>query len=146
MPATAALELLKANVSTAARLAGLDIPPPVYDWQESNWLVGVRQRLLLKVDLRGVDPLPGVDMSLDLAHLRPAAVSQASPQAVVSRGMEEGLRWPLRLGAANTLEVHCWRWSPLGLGAIVILLVFLLVSMLGALRRQLGFGWPELPA
>jgi hypothetical protein len=46
----------------------------------------------------------------------------------------------------NRLELRCWRWSPLGLGGCVIALILPLVLGLQRLRRQLGFGLPELPA
>jgi hypothetical protein len=56
------------------------------------------------------------------------------------------LRWPLRIGGLNRLEIRCWRWSPLGLGGVAVALLLPLVLGLQRLRRQLGFGLPELPA
>ncbi|MFQ6539005.1 MULTISPECIES: DUF3153 domain-containing protein [Aphanothece] len=146
MPAAEALELLAANVAEAARLAGMAMPRPRLEWHERNWLVGVQQRLVVEVDLSQADPLPGAGLSLDLEPLRPAAVRRASPEAAVVLSAVRGVRWPLRCGAVNALEVRCWRWSPLGLGAGAILLGLSVVLLLGRLRQQLGFGLPGLPA
>lgn len=146
MPAVQALELLAANLGDAARLAGVELPAPELLWQERNWLVGVQQRLSVAVDLRGADPVPGAAFSLDLEPLQLAAIRQASPESARALPAAGGVRWPLRLGADNHLELACWRWSPLGLGAGLILLALGLVSALGRLRQQLGFGLPQLPA
>jgi len=54
--------------------------------------------------------------------------------------------WPLQSGSRNTLELECWRWSPLGLGSLVIALLLVLSLALQRLRLSLGFGLPELPA
>jgi hypothetical protein len=52
----------------------------------------------------------------------------------------------LQPGAANTLVIRCWRWNPLGLGGLLILIGLLLVVQLQRLRVRLGMGLPELPA
>lgn len=148
LPGAIALDLLADNLLEAARLAGVSLPPPKLQLQERNWLVGVRQQLQLELDLRGIDGLPGVDLALDLRPVRTGAVRRAEPEAATALARSPGrqLRWPLRLGALNRLELACWRWSPLGLGGLVIVLALVLVSLLGRLRRSLGFGLPELPA
>jgi hypothetical protein len=56
------------------------------------------------------------------------------------------LRWPLQPGAVNRLELACWRWSRLGLGALGVALLLALVSLLQRLRLAAGFGLPQLPA
>ncbi len=147
LPADRAIELLGASLQQAVQLAGLNLPAPTLDWHERNWLVGVQQRLRVQLDLQTLDPLPGVELALDLAPLRQSAVRQAQPGSVqVLPGPGPRLRWPLQAGARNSLELRCWRWSPLGLGALAVLLALLLVSLLSRLRRALGFGLPELPA
>jgi hypothetical protein len=102
----------------------------------------------LELDLRGADPVPGLELSLDLEPMRPRAIRQASPQPVqpLAPSRQLTLRWPLQLGALNQLQLACWRWSPLGLGAVAIALGLLLVLVLAGLRQRLGFGWPQLPA
>lgn len=146
MPAAEALELLGANLEEAARLAGLVLPPPQFHWQERNWLLGVQQRLQVAVDLRGADPVPGAAFGLDFEPLRLAAIREATPEPARAGPDSGSVRWPLRLGAENRLELACWRWSPLGLGAGLILLALGVVTVLGRLRQQLGFGLPQLPA
>jgi hypothetical protein len=148
LPASTALDLLAGNLEQAAHLAGVSLPPPRLQLQERNWLVGVWQQLQLDLDLREIDNLPGVDLALELQPLRPGAVQRAEPQAVRPAGPApaQRLHWPLQLGSRNRLELRCWRWSPLGLGSVLIALALALVSMLTALRRRLGFGLPELPA
>jgi hypothetical protein len=146
-PAEQTLSLLRASILSAGRLAGLSLPEPTVQWQERNWLLGVQQRLLLELDLRDADPVPGLEASLDIPALPARAVREASPAPVQSQpGSAAGLRWPIRLGAINRLELACWRWSSLGIGAAAIAGALLLVLVLLALRQRLGFGWPELPA
>lgn len=147
-PAGASLALLESSLAEAGRLAGLALPPPLVAWHERNWLLGVRQQLVLELDLRGADPVPGLEASLDLHPLALRAVHEARPlaaAAVEARG-EQRLRWPLQLGALNRLDVRCWRWSRLGLGALAIATLLGLVLVLAGLRQRLGFGWPQLPA
>jgi hypothetical protein len=113
--------------------------------RERNWLVGVRQGIWLDLDLRELPPLPAVDLSIGLESMRAAAVRRAEPEPLQARPGGK-LIWPLRVGSLNRLELRCWRWSPLGLGGCVIALILPLVLGLQRLRRQLGFGLPELPA
>lgn len=145
LPLEGALAALEASLQEAARLGGVSLPPPRFALRERNWLVGVRQRLQLELDLRELPPLPGLSLTIGLEPLHPRAVQRAEPLPVARAGPER-LLWPLQPGATNALQIHCWRWSPLGLGAVVIALVLPLVLLLQRLRRQLGFGLPELPA
>ena len=145
-PAAATLELLEESLVEAGRLAGATIPPPTLRWRERNWLVGVRQELGVQLDLRSVEPVPGLAASMDLRPLRQRAVRLATPEPVHPLGDGSGLRWPLRLGSLNQLQLRCWRWSPLGLGAVAVGLLLALALTLASLRQRLGFGWPQLPA
>lgn len=150
-PAAVTLRTLAASAAEAARLAGTTLPPPQLSWREWNWLVGVRQELTLDFDLRSAADVPGVDLSLDLQPVRPGAVRLARPEPVSELGPQGGspgprVHWPLRTGQLNQLQVRCWRWSPLGIGAVGIALALALALMLATLRHRLGFGWPELPA
>jgi len=146
LAAPRALALLTANLEEAARLGGLTLPPPTLQLDERNWLVGVWQTLELAVDLREIAPLPGVSASVAVAPVRPSAVQQASPEVATPIAGHAGVVWPLRFGALNTLRLHCWRWSSLGLGGLLIATALALVLALERLRRLLGFGLPELPA
>jgi len=150
LPADQALAALTRSLTVAAELAGLSPPLTDLSWQEHNWLVGVRQRVSLVVDLTGLPPLAGVDLSLRLVPMTAAAVRSAAPLPVQTlprqRGAEPQLDWPLGSGQRNVLELQCWRWSRLGLGSVVIALGLVLVSLLQRIRLSLGFGLPELPA
>jgi hypothetical protein len=146
LAAPRALALLTANLQDAARLGGLTLPTPTLQLEERNWLVGVWQTLELAVDLREIAPLPGISASVAVAPVRPSAVQQASPEVATPIAGHAGVVWPLRFGALNTLRLHCWRWSSLGLGGLLIATALALVLALERLRRLLGFGLPELPA
>jgi len=148
LPAPQALALLQRSVHTAAELAGLELPDPVLELQERNWLLGVRQTLQLAIDLRAVQSLPGLELAIHLEPMGPAAVRQAEPLAVnpVGPAGRRRLRWVLQPGALNRLEASSWRWSRLGVGAVGIALLLALVLMLQQLRIRLGFGLPQLPA
>jgi hypothetical protein len=154
LPAAAAMEALAASYGVAAELSGLDLSPPRLQLEERNWLVGVRQHLLLELDLRSVPVVRGLDLALRLEPLTAAAVDRAVPLpvelvAVKSRrggSPTHGILWPLQVGQRNVLEVRCWRWSALGLGGGVILAVLALVLALQRIRQRLGFGLPQLPA
>lgn len=140
-----ASDALVASVRAAGEAMGESLPDPRFDVRERNWLVGVRQGVWLDVDLRALPPMPAVDLSIGLSSVRAAAVQHAEPEPV--RTDPGGtLIWPLQVGALNRLELRCWRWSPLGLGGLAIALLLPLVLGLQWLRRQLGFGLPELPA
>jgi hypothetical protein len=107
----------------------------------------VRQRLSLEFDLEPLAGWSGLDLALRLEPLRRAAVLRAEPEAVVPLpGEGQRLLWRLQPGALNRLELRCWRWSPIGLGAVLIGLVLALVLLLQRIRLRLGFGLPELPA
>ncbi|MFN7898788.1 MAG: DUF3153 domain-containing protein [Synechococcaceae cyanobacterium] len=144
VPAEQALASLVASVQVAGELSGRPLPAPQVQWSERNWLVGVSQSLRLEIDLRALADLRGVEISLNLEPLRPGAVRRASPMAIIQRG--RSLDWPLQTGQTNRLELHCWRWSPLGLGCLLIPLGLTVSLGLQRIRQGLGFGFPELPA
>jgi hypothetical protein len=151
MAAAKAISLLRTNGAAAAALAGVNLPPPEVELNERNWLVGVRQTLLVTIDLAAVQPIPGVNLSMALDPVGIAAVRRAEPESVTAvpkspSKTRHQLHWPLRFGALNHLELRCWRWSPLGLGGIGIGLALVVVLGLQRLRLLLGFGLPQLPA
>lgn len=145
LPLEQARAALLASVRAAGEAAGESVAEPGLKVRERNWLVGVRQRVWLDLDLSALPPLPGVDLSIGLESVRASSVRRAEPEPVRSSGGDR-LIWPLRVGSLNRLELRCWRWSPLGLGGCAIALLLPLVLGLQRLRRQLGFGLPELPA
>ena len=70
--------------------------------------------------------IPGLSLSLSLDHGE-------------SRALNEG-------SEGTMLELQHWRWSRLGLGSLAVLALLLLSAALQIKRRQLGFGFPELPS
>jgi hypothetical protein len=148
LPAGQALEALTASFRTAGELADLPLPAPEFALRERNWLVGVEQHLRLALDLRPLAPVPGLELQVDLAPARPGAVRLAEPavEPPPAGRRTDGLLWRPRPGRRNLLELHCWRWSPLGLGGVAIAAALLLVLALQRMRWRLGFGPPELPS
>jgi len=160
LAAPEALAALGQSLSLIGELAATPLPPPTLELRERNWLVGVRQHLLLDLDLTAVPNLPGLQLEVLLDPVAPGDVTRAEPLAPRSEGetsdanapaRDPGQRggkvlWPLQIGSRNTLELECWRWSPLGLGSLVIALLLVLSLALQRLRLSLGFGLPELPA
>jgi hypothetical protein len=75
LPAADALALLGSSLQDAARLAGVSLPEPQLSLKERNWLLGVRQQLVIELDLRQLQPLPGLSLTVQLEPMRsqPAA-------------------------------------------------------------------------
>ncbi|MEB3322879.1 MAG: DUF3153 domain-containing protein [Synechococcaceae cyanobacterium] len=151
LPAAAALEALTGSVAAAASAGDLPAPPVAARLEERNWLVGVRQHLVLDLDLSRLPAMAGLDLSLRLAPLAPQAVLRAEPRPVEVDPPQHGaghrtLRWRLTPGRRNRLDVRCWRWSPLGLGGLLVGLVLVLVLALQRMRQRLGFGPAQLPS
>lgn len=150
LPAMEALGALGDSLRRAAALADVELPPPDLSLRETNWLVGVRQELHLDLDLGALDPLPSLNLELRLRPVRAQAIHLASPLAPRALpggpGRQPALAWPLQPGARNQLQLTCWRWSPLGLGGVLIAGGLGLVLLLQRIRLRLGFGLPQLPA
>ncbi len=143
LPAVEIQALLARTTTLAAERIGVELPPPRLELSERNWLLGVRQHLWLELDLQPLDAVPGLDLQMVLRPVSLGAVRQAAPRPAAREGT--GVRWPLATGAANRLELLTWRWSRLGLGGMVILLLLCAALALQRLRWSSGFGWPELP-
>lgn len=146
LPAEAALAQLSLDLGQAARLAGLELPPPVISLRERNLLLGVRQSLSLDLDLTPLAGVGGLELSLDLEPVPLRAVRRAVPLAAQRLPGKRALRWPLRPGERNQVQLQGWRWSPLGLGALAVLATLTLALALQALRRSIVPPLPELPA
>ncbi|MCP9849347.1 DUF3153 domain-containing protein [Cyanobium sp. Morenito 9A2] len=143
---------LQESVMVAARLGGVALPPPVLSLQERNWLIGVRQQLLLELDLSTLRVWPGVELQVRFEPLALASVRRAQPlRPLAERDSGPGTKrgaviWSLSSGSLNRLELSAWRWSRLGLGFVGIVLLLVLALVLQRLRWQAGFRLPELPA
>ena len=147
LPASAALSQLGADLAVAARLGGLELSAPQVQFQERNLLLGVRQSLAIQLDLTPLAGVNGLDLALDLEPVSVRAVRQAAPLAAQRLHTRQPVvRWPLQPGAVNQLQLRCWRWSPLGLGAAGVALVLALVLALQTVRRSIAPPLPQLPA
>lgn len=135
---------LQGSLAVAGQLGGLDLPAPRLTLEERNWLIGVRQELQLQLDLSGVEVWPGLELAVRFEPLSLGSVRLARPETAILR--DGSVLWPLQPGVLNQLELRCWRWSPLGLGAALIALALVLSLILQRLRWQVGFRLPELPA
>jgi len=144
LPAQDAIQLLTASLEAATALADLPVPTPTLAWREQNWVVGVQQHLELEFDLQALQTLPGLELNLVLKDTHRQAVLQAHPHGVDQDN--ERLIWPLQPGQINRLELRSWRWSRLGLGAVVVAGLLPVALLLQRQRWLAGFGWPELPA
>ena len=136
---------LVGTLRLAADQAGLPLSAPTLELRETNWLLGVRQHLLIRLDLRSLSSLPGLQLNLRLTPLGEGAIQSAVPLAVRPVVGGKALIWPLRPGEINALEIRGWRWNPLGLGGLAILAGLVLVVQLQRMRVRLGMGLPELP-
>lgn len=144
-PTTAAASL-RDLADQASALVGVDLPPPLLEWRETNWLIGVRQRIRIDLDLQSLPRLPGLNLRLRLTPLPRRAIRAATPLAAEGLADARAVVWPLRLGERNTLELRCWRWNPLGIGGLAVGAALLLVVLVQRMRVRLGLGLPELPA
>ncbi|NCU95691.1 MAG: DUF3153 domain-containing protein [Betaproteobacteria bacterium] len=142
LPTQQALDELSRTIQRATDLAGLDLPPPRLQVHSRNWMVGIRERISLELDLRRLPAWVPDGLALRLEPLAPRAVRSASPQPLST---DTGLLWTLEAGAPNQLVLALWRWSALGLGSLAIAALLMLSLVLQWLRRQLGYGWPQLP-
>lgn len=144
LPARDALQLISASVEAASALADLPVPAPQIAWQEQNWLIGVQQQLQLDLDLQALETLPGLDLTLVLNDTHRRAIREVQPPEIHQEGTK--LIWRLQPGQRNHLQLRSWRWSRLGLGALIVALLLPAALLLQRQRWLAGFGWPELPA
>jgi hypothetical protein len=120
---------LATDTEKAAAVLGRPLSPPELDWQERNWLVGVWQQIELRWDLSSLDPGAGLELPVHLRPLNAADVRLAEP-IPADADPAGGRLWQLQAGAVNRLQLACWRWSVLGLGAVAIGAAVLLVLVL----------------
>lgn len=116
---------MKRIVDLAGRSAGVVLPSPGLTLLERNWLIGVHQTLKLSLDLTSLPRIPDLTINLNLDH-----------------GSQQHR---LNSGERTQIELESWRWNPLGLGFLVVLLLLMMSLWLQSVRRRL-FGFPALPS
>ena len=119
-------EQMATVVAVAGQAAGVTLPPPLLKLEERNWLLGVQQHVQLILDLSDLPEIPGLDLQLSLNHGRVESTAHS--------------------GSITEVSWQGWRWNPLGLGGVVILMLLISSMVLQVVRRKLGFGFPELPS
>lgn len=142
LPAKTVAHQLQDLVEAAANAAGVPIPEVELQLDERNWLVGVRQTLTLHFDLSEVPEIPGLHIDLQLPDAARVVMAEPSP----SPSKRGSGRWRLQPGQDHRMQLRSWRWSPLGLGSVTIPVLLGFSLILQSVRRQLGFGFPELPS
>ena len=140
-----AAALLSQTVEAAGLSAGLVLPAPSLRLEERNWLVGLEQELLLELDLSALENLNELQIAVRLGNQASMRRLESSP-SVANKNAKGELIWPLTIGMQNRLQWSQWRWSPLGLGSVVIVALLVLTASLQRLRLLMGFGYPELPS
>ena len=142
LPAKTVAHQLQELVQAAAAAAGIPTPDVQLTLEERNWLIGVRQTMTLRFDLSGVPEVPGLQIALQLP--KAAQVTRSDPSA--GKADDGSLLWILRPGKDHRIELKSWRWSPLGLGSVAVPVLLGVSLTLQTVRRQHGFGFPELPS
>ena len=98
-----AAALLSQTVEAAGRTAGLVLPAPTLKLEERNWLVGLKQELLLELDLRALESLNELQIVVRLGNQASLHDLQSSP-AIASKNAKGELIWPLTIGVQNRLQ------------------------------------------
>jgi len=135
--------MLQKTIASATKTAGLDLPPPKITLKEKNWLIGIRQKLNISVDLRALPKIPGLTLSVNInSSPNEAALTDGYHPATIAR---DTLNLELKQGLLNELEFQHWYWSRLGIGVVLVVLLLSLVTVLQSIKVKMGFGFPELP-
>lgn len=98
--------------------------------QQANFLLGVRNRLVLDVDLRSlgiisddetivVNPGSLVDLDFRLNGVAPSS-RQRGPDAIAGQPVPGGMVWRLNPGQRNHIEATFWQPSALGLSTLAL--------------------------
>ncbi|MFZ9619851.1 MAG: DUF3153 domain-containing protein [Prochlorococcaceae cyanobacterium] len=147
LPSRQALNRLQQSISSASALAAAGLPEPQLQLRSRNWLVAIDERFELELDLRSLSPWSTPNLEILLEGVPKRALRSSAPAAAepIGAGRTTSWRWRLQGGASNHLVLHLWHWNLLGLGAVAAGALLLLSLVLQHLRRQLGFGLPELP-
>ncbi len=135
--------LLKKTIAIAANKAGITPPPTNIHLAEKNWLIGIEQNLDLEVDLSDLPEVPGLKLAILIPSSPNTKISTAKPSFPIL--VNKNLNWSLQPGSVNTLSLHKWQWSRIGLGTLIILVIMSISIILQYVKLQMGLGFPELP-
>ncbi|MCT7949311.1 DUF3153 domain-containing protein [Ancylothrix sp. C2] len=119
---------------------------------QSNWILAIRNQLVYDLDLRSLSVIaangnvllsPGSILDLDFSLNTPwgATNVETGLETLVTEKQNSQLTWKLKSGEVNHLETVFWVPSPIGIGALVIILLVALGSFLKyRLLPALGIG------
>ncbi len=136
-------QLLKNVAIAASNSSGFEIKAPYIKLEEQNWLVIVKQRVILNFDLTDLPNIPGLNFSVKIAPTTKEKNIKSDPADVIL--LDDNIFIDLHKGQLNKVELIYWQWSYLGIGIICIIAITLISRLLQKLRLQMGFGFPELP-
>ena len=101
------------------------------------------QNLDLSFDLKEIPEVPGLEMAVLIHNSKNNSPPKSNP--IPSTILNDYINWKLKLGTSNTLTLHRWQWSQLGIGTLLIVSIMILSMILQNLKLKMGFGFPELP-
>ena len=136
-------ELIKIITSAASKVSGFTIKNPEIIVNNKNWVIATRQHFNFIYDLTELPNIPGLKLNLILNEVQNKNDFKTKPLKPI---FKEGLvKFPLKIGQINQLEVSYWKWNKISVGIIFIISITLLSIFLQSLRLRMGFGFPELP-
>ena len=135
--------LMKEAFRIATEKAGFSGSQSKLELKERNWIIGIQQELDLLIDLSEIPEIPGLDISIKVNPIPSKNGLTANPNGIKIE--KKDFNWDLKTGEINHLLLHEWKWSPLGIGSIFVVILLVLSLTLQSLRLQLGYGFPELP-
>lgn len=137
-------QLFQETIDIVANAAGVSLPAPELSLRERNWLLGIEQHLSLNLDLGPLNTLPVPALEVRIRPAPSRGELRATPHPAERKG--DTLIWLLETGSINRLTLSFWRWNPLGVGSLGVLLLLAISLLLQRLRLTMGFGYPELPS
>ncbi len=123
--------------------SGLELSIPEISLIEKNWIIGLKQNLLIKIDLTKLPSIPGAKFTITFSPSSNNSVIISKPLLIEKQ--DDLISWVLKEGSYNELSINEWRWNPIGLGTIFIIIIMSLSFLLQRIKLTIGYGFPQLP-
>ena len=136
-------ELIEQIASAASKASGFNIYKPEIITDDRNLIIGTQQNLKVNVDLREFPKIPGLKLNLIIHDLSNKKNFKTKPLEAIFK--KDSTLLPLEIGKFNQLEVSYWKWNPITVGIIFIVIFIFINLSLQTFRLKMGFGFPELP-
>ncbi len=137
-------KILNKIVETASITSGFKIMPPILELKERNLIFSVKQNLRLYFDLTNLPNIPGLKLTIVFQPKLSEKNFSSNPLKVTFNENNQAI-WILKTGEKNELNIINWKWSRIGIGTLLVLLITGISLSLQKIRVQMGFGYPELP-